>query len=60
MDWQQLIAVVIVAVAAVWLGLAIYRSFKGRGGCLCNLCSKCFGKDSCPSDEDETGKPEGT
>ena len=56
MIWQYAIVGCIVAAAAVWLGYAVYRTFTGKGGGICRLCSKCFSSDCCPTGEEDTGE----
>lgn len=51
MTWQHVIVGCIVAAAAVWLGRAVYRTFTGKDGGACGLCSKCFDADRCAADD---------
>lgn len=58
MTWQYVIVGCIVAAAAVWLGCAVYRSFTGKGGGICRLCSKCFSSDCRPTGKEDPGEDE--
>jgi hypothetical protein len=51
-DWQQIIALILVACAAAYLARSLWRRGTGQGATACGTCRTCPAKDDRQSDGD--------